>query len=225
MRVWETVAESAGKQGRLELRRRGADFLLLLEGRILMSSREDRSERALAAAVCERLTGRPAPRVLLGGLGLGRTLRAALDALPPRAEVEVAELEPAVVEWCRGPLAELAGRALEDPRVTVFSGDVRERAAASPRDAIVLDLSEGPAPSGLRHDPLYGPAALAGWREALTAGGTLGVWGEAPSRAFERALGRAGFGFVRLRPGRGARRHVVYVAQPSTGRVSRRRVP
>ena len=224
MRAWETVAETAGLQGRLTLRRRGGDFLLLLDGRVLMSSREDRSERALATAVCERLTGRRAPRLLLGGLGLGRTLRAALDRLPPAAHVEVAELEPVIVEWCRGPLADVAGHALADPRVGIEIANVRARSAAGPFDAIVLDLSSGPAPAGLRNDPLYGPRALRDWRAGLAVGGTLGVWGENPSPAFEKGLRRTGFDVERLRPGRGARRHVVYLARP-TGEGRARRVP
>jgi spermidine synthase len=222
MRAWETVGEAAGRQGRLELRRRGGDFLLLLSGRVLMSSREDRSERALATAVCERLRGRHDPRLLLGGLGLGRTLRAALDVLPEGAAVEVAEIEPTIVEWCRGPLAELSGHALEDPRVRVCIENVRVRSAAGPWDAIVLDLSEGPAPSGLGHDALYGPHALRDWRAGLTVGGTLGVWGENPSPAFERLLRRGGFESERLRPGRGARRHVIYLARPGSEKRERR---
>lgn len=224
MQAWETVGDVDGRQGRLELRRRGGDFLLLLDGRVLMSSREDRSERALATAVCEGLQSRREPRLLLGGLGLGRTLRAALDVLPAGAVVEVAELEPMIVEWCRGPLAEVAGHVLADPRVHVCVENVRVRSAAGPWDAIVLDLSEGPAPSGLRHDALYGPHAVRDWRAGLAVGGTLGVWGENPSPAFEKVLRRAGFDAERLRPGRGARRHVVYVARVG-GDKPRRRIP
>ena len=224
MQVWETVGESQGRQGKLELRRRGGDYLLLLGGRILMSSREDRSERALAEALCDPLRERRAPRVLFGGLGLGRTLRAALDVLPEKAIVEVAELEPAIVDWCRGPLAEVCGHALADRRVGVQIENVRVRSAAGPWDAIVLDLSEGPKATGLKHDALYGPRAVRDWREGLTASGALGVWGENPSPAFERILRRAGFGVEKLRPGRGARRHVVYVARPSCD-ARRRRLP
>jgi len=217
VQLWETVGEAEGRQGRLELRRRGGDFLLLLSGRVLMSSREDRSERALATAICGPLRERRAPRLLFGGLGLGRTLRAALDVLPERAVVEVAEIEPAIVEWCGGALAEVAGHALADRRVSVQVENVRVRSAAGPFDAIVLDLSEGPAPIGLKHDPLYGPGAVHDWRAGLRPGGALGVWGENPSPAFEKILNRAGFSFERLRPGRGARRHVVYVARAGSG--------
>lgn len=196
----------------LELRRRGAgDFLITLDGRIVMTSAAQRSELALGVLAAEACAGRRAPRVLLGGLGMGFTLRAVLDALPPRARVLVAELHPAVVEWCRGPLAPLTGGAVLDARVEVECADVASllaRAPAGRLDAIALDLFSGPrAPQ--RDDPHYGQAALARMRSALRPGGVLAVWSEQPDPAFARSLDRAGFAVSRRRPGRGGLRHAV----------------
>ena len=134
-RRWETLDRFASAEGEIELRRRGAsEFLITVAGRVLMNSAASRSETALARIACAALGARPAPRVLVGGLGMGCTLRAALDALPAAASVVVAELNETMLRWCRGPLAELTGRAAEDPRVDVRIGDVADaiRAAASP---------------------------------------------------------------------------------------------
>ena len=220
-RALELVAATA--DGRLELRRRGGDFLLLEGGRVLMNGAADRSERLLAEAACERIGARRAPHVLIAGLGMGITLRAALERLPARAAVHVSELVPEIVHWCRGPLRALSGAALDDARVHVAVEDVREPIARAARGeaarwhAILLDLSAGPAPRGLRHDPLYGPAALGAAASALAPGGVLGVWGEQPSPAFERGLARAGLAHACLRP-RAPRRHVVYLAWEGTRR-------
>jgi spermidine synthase len=219
VRPWTVLARAESAEGPLELRRRGADdFLITLAGRVLMNSRAHRSEAALAAAVCAPLADRRAPRVLVAGLGMGLTLRAALDALPPRARVRVAELSPAVVAWCRGPLAELCGHALADPRVAVHSGDVAEVIAAAaqtgPRlDAIALDLSAGPQGAGDRDHPVYGRAALATAYRALAPGGRLGVWSERPDAAFAKRLRAAGFAVSSERPGRGGLRHAVVLAE------------
>ena len=199
------------------MRRRGErDFLILVDGRVLMTSAAHRSESALAEWVCEGL-GAGRPRVLIGGLGMGFTLRAALDALPRGAGLRVAELEPAVVEWCRGPLAPLTGNALDDPRVEICVGDVMDevRAAARGReprlDAIALDLFEGPrGGSEEESHPLYGAAALDAAREALAPGGALGLWSEAPARGFLDRLERAGLRAESRRAGRGGRRHTLY---------------
>jgi spermidine synthase len=157
--------------------------------------------------------------VLIGGLGMACTLRAALDALPAGAAVVVAELHETIVRWCRGPLAGLSGGAVDDPRVEVRVGDVAEaiRAAAAPSgprfDAVMLDLYEGPYPAAQpTAHPHYGPAALARTRAALAPGGVFAVWSEEPDARFERALAAAGFAVRRERPGRGGRRHAVYVA-------------
>jgi spermidine synthase len=162
--------------------------------------------------------------VLVGGLGMGFTLRAALDALPRRARIVVAEIEPAIVRWCRGPLAELTGHAVDDPRVAIKmadvaaliadAGDARSEARFDARfDAIILDLFEGPRQSTqAREDPFYGPAALARTRAALTSGGVFAVWSEDADPAFAKRLRQTGFAVETLRPGKGGPRHVVYLA-------------
>jgi len=219
-RAWQTLDALHTEAGQLELRRRGADeFLILLEGRVLMNSAASRSEVALARIACAEIAGRAAPRVLIGGLGMGCTLRAALDALPAAACVVVAELHAAVLRWCQGPLAGLTQHAVDDPRVELRTGDVASaiREAAAPGairlDAVLLDLYEGPHPASQPRDhPHYGAAALARTRAALRPDGILAIWSEDPDPAFERDLGRAGFAVRRERPGRGGRRHVVYVA-------------
>jgi spermidine synthase len=234
------VASAESSEGRLELRRRGAaEMVITVGGRVLMSSAAHRSESALAELACRRIAARPRPRVLLGGLGMGYTLRAALDGLPPGARVTVVEIEPAIVEWCRGLLADLTDRALADPRVAVEIGDVaaaigRSGAPAGKPapiaggpdgaggsragahfDAILLDLFEGPrtrTPGQGAGDPLYGRAALARARAALAAGGVLAVWSEEPDAGFEARLAAAGFAWERHRPGRGGPRHAIYLA-------------
>jgi spermidine synthase len=229
-RSWQTVDAVDTAEGRLELRRRGErEFVITAGGRVLMNSGAHRTEAAAAEIVCRGLAA-PRPRVLIGGLGMGFTLRAALDALPRAARVVVAEIEPAILRWCRGPLAGLTGRAVDDPRVTVRLADVAAVIAGAAShagdaggagdgggarfDAIVLDLYEGPrgAP-GADADPLYGADALARARAALVPGGALAVWSEDPDAAFEQRFAAAGFRVERRRPGRGGPRHTVYVGR------------
>jgi spermidine synthase len=209
------LARAATAAGALELRRRGeADFLIAVDGRVLMTSRTARSEAALGELAVSGLADRAAPRVLIGGLGMAITLRAALDRLPPGARVLVVELVPEVVEWCRGPLRALTDGAVLDPRVSVEIGDVA--AALRPGagfDAIALDLFEGPDPAG----PHFGAAALARAHAALAPEGVLAVWSERPDPAFERRLAAAGFAVSRARPGRGGLRHAVYRAVRGPG--------
>jgi spermidine synthase len=230
-----TLDRVASAGGELELRARGdREFLITAAGRVLMTSAAHESESALAQWLCEDLAGER-PRVLIGGLGMGYTLRAALDALPRRARVRVAELEPAVVAWCRGPLAPLTGGALADPRVDVVVGDVMDslRAAASGAiarfDAIALDLFVGPRGTRAEEDhPLWGGAALALARDALSPGGALGVWCEESAPGFVKRLARAGLSAQMRRSGRGGRRHCVYLARRihqvrgRIGRIGRR---
>ena len=220
-RPWQTLDKNETSDGTLELRLRGdRDFLLLINGRVLMNSSASRSELALGHLPCRNLASRPRPRVLIGGLGMALTLRAALDALPTSAQVVVAELNPVIVSWCRGPLAALTGTAVGDERVTVVIGDVAAVIAAAARpgaekyDAIIIDLYHGPG-SGTdpQSDPFYGNRALRQTADALTAEGVFAVWGEQPDAAFEKRLGAAGFSFERQRPGRGGMRHVIYVAE------------
>ena len=236
-RPWVTVERVETPDGALELRRRGErDFLILLGGRILMSSAAHRSELALASQACARLAGRAVPSLLIGGLGMGFTLRAALDALPEDARVCVAELHPCVVGWCRGVLAPLTGGAALDPRVSIELGDVgvqiRRAARSGERfDAILLDLYTGPgggkAAKRPRSEPkaseggpprrmdCFQPGMLAAARAALAPGGVYAVWSEQPDPAFEKRLRAAGFDAVLSRPGRGGLRHAVYTATPS----------
>jgi spermidine synthase len=213
---WKTLATVATADGALELRRRGdGAFLIVIAGRVLMTSNDRRSEQALATLACRSLAA-PRPRVLIGGLGMGYTVRAALDALPAAAEVVVAELTPEIEAWCRGPLAPLTGAALDDPRVRVVIGDVAREIAGAPAGryhAILLDLYEGPhAATQRKGDPFYGRAALAASRAALAAGGALAVWSEEPDDAFAHRLATAGFEVEAHRLGK-PRRHVVYLGR------------
>lgn len=219
-RPWETLDTVETEEGRLELRRRGErDFVITVAGRVLMNSAWHRSEIAVAQLACRQIADRPRPRVLIGGLGMGFTLRAALDELPRAARVTIGEIEPAVVRWCRGPLAGLTGRAVDDPRVEIALGDVARliteagRPGAELFDAIVLDLYEGPrTATQAREDPFWGPAALRRTREALAPGGVFSVWSEDPDAAFEKRLASAGFKVERRRPESGGPRHAVYLA-------------
>jgi spermidine synthase len=218
MKPWQTLERVDTPEGRLELRRRGErDFLITVGGRVLMTSSAHRSEDDLARLACAAMVKRPRPRVLLGGLGMGYTLRAALDALPAAAEVTVVDLNPVVVDWCRGPLAALTDTAIADRRVRVEIGDVAGVIATARRgelDAILLDLYEGPRPTrpGAPPDPLYGGPAVASAWSALRAGGVLAVWAEEPDPSYQSRLRAAGFHEeLHHGGGRGGRTHVVYV--------------
>lgn len=220
-RPWETLDAIDTDEGRLELRKRGeGDFVITVAGRVLMSSMAHLTEVAVAEMACREVAGRERPRVLIGGLGMGFTLRAALDVLPKSARVVVAEINDAVVRWCRGPLAGLTGRAVFDPRSSIAMEDVAEVIAGAgrnqPFDAIILDLYEGPRQASLAEgDPFYGREALRRTREALTPGGVFAVWSEDPDAAFEKRLRIAGFDVERRKPGKGGPRHTVYLARPA----------
>ena len=215
---WITLEEVETADGPIALKQRGHDFLITLSGRALMSTMSTRSEEALSKLGCAALATQRAPRVLIGGLGLGFTLRAALDCLPFDAEVTVAELSEIVATWCRGPAALPSCRALEDPRVTVIIEDVARVISGTERwDAILLDLYEGPntATQG-PNDRFYGAAALKRTSAALRPKGTFAVWSEEPDSKFMRRLKQAGFLNVeQKRHGRGARGHVTYLARRS----------
>ena len=218
-RPWTTLDSVETPDGRLELRRRGADdYLITLAGRVLMNSQASRSETALGELAALSAAASDHPRVLIGGLGMGCTLRAALDALPAAAEVLVCELNEVVVRWCDAELAPLTDHAAADPRVRIEVGDVADRIAGSRPgefDAIALDLYEGPhAGHGAARDPLFGVAALANARRALRSRGVFAIWSEHRDAAFERRLHAAGFSFEVQRPGRGGLRHAVYLARP-----------
>lgn len=235
---WQILDRVPTPQGILELRQRGErDFLITVGGLVLMNSAAHRSELALGAFACAGLRRRAGARVLVGGLGMGFTLRAVLDSLPGTGRVVVAELNPVVAAWCRGPLAALTGGAAADPRVSVEIADVAaviRRAAEGPEDgrfhAVVLDLYEGPdAASGRGDHPLYGPSAVAAVRAALIPGGTFAVWGENHDAGFAKRLRAGGFTVACERPGHGGLRHVVYVATrreaPAGAGKSRRAAP
>ena len=224
---WVTLERVDTDEGSLELRQRGAkDFLITFDGLVLMNSLANRSEVVLGQLGCRHLTNHPAPRVLVGGLGMGYTLRAILDCLPATAQVVVAEINPAVVEWCRGPLALLTDSAIDDPRVTVEICDVAElvfrcaqKNGKSSFDAVVFDLYKGPHHrSDKINDPLYGSKAIRNVHVCLKPDSLFTVWGENYDAGFDRRLQAAGFTTRSERPGRGGYRHVVFVAQKAAGK-------
>lgn len=220
---WKTIESVATNEGILELRQRGErDFLIMIGTQVLMNSLSNRSELELGRLACQHLKNHPCPRVLVGGLGMGFTLRAVLDCLPASASVVVAELNPIVHDWCRGHLAELTDNAVSDPRVSVQIIDVAHLIRSSSDeeqrfDAIVLDLYRGPhAKTDPLNDPLYGSRAIASARAALNSGGMLAVWGEAYDEGFHKRLQKAGFVVTTRRPGRGGLRHAVFLAELRT---------
>ncbi|MDO9081560.1 MAG: spermidine synthase [Desulfuromonadales bacterium] len=220
---WKIIySVSTEDEGTLQLRQRGAkDFLITIGTQVLMNSAAHRSEVALGQLACAPLRHHPRSRVLVGGLGMGYTLRSVLDHLPATAQVVVAELNPIVVQWCQGPLAVLTNSVVTDPRVTVEIGDVAaliKRSAVGVGeagfDAIVLDLYRGPHfYADAENDPLYGNKAILAARQALNAGGILAVWGENYDERFEQRLHKAGFTVTVQRPGKGGLRHAVFVAR------------
>lgn len=207
-----------GDAGELRLKQRGSEYSIMLGSTELMNSRLSGSEEALAALSCERIAGRKNPGMLVGGLGMGFTLRAALALLPQDARVVVAELVPGVVEWARGPLADLHGGALDDPRVDIHLGDVGAliRSKKAAYDAILLDVDNGP--DGLTrssNDNLYSHDGLRTAKTALRPNGVLAVWSSAPDRAFTRRLREVGFATdeVSVRAnGKNGARHVLWMA-------------
>ena len=205
--------------GELRLVRRGDDYWIMIGANALMSTRLRGSEEALATLACERIAGRPKPALLIGGLGMGFTLRAALEVLPTASEVVVSELVPAIVAWARGPMAHVHGGSLEDLRVSVLESDVGEliAAARSTYDAILLDVDNGPdALSRDSNESLYDLDGLRRARSALKPGGLLAIWSAAPDPAFAKRLGRAGFAVeevtVRAHAGRKGAKHMIWLA-------------
>jgi spermidine synthase len=212
------TATVPGEGGELRLMQRDTEFSIRLGRSELMNSRMHGSEEALATLACARLAA-PRPRLLIGGLGMGFTLRAALDALGPEARVIITELVPAVVAWNRGPLAALTGHSLADARVSIREADVGGVIRAEPLayDAILLDVDNGPeALSRDGNNQLYDRAGLAAAHAALRPGGVLAVWSAGPDAHFRRRLRDTGFAVeeigVRARGNRGAR-HVVWIAR------------
>lgn len=203
--------------GELKLMQRGQDFSIMSGSIELMNSRLWGSEVALANLACAKIAERAAPRVLIGGLGMGFTLRAALAALPKDATVVVAELVPEVIEWARGPLAGLFGDCLDDRRVKLVRGDVADLIrGAEPYDAVMMDVDNGPDGLGRdANDGLYTAGGLSMMRRAVKHGGVLAVWSAGPDPAFQGRMRRSGFAVeevkVRASPsGKGAR-HIIWV--------------
>ena len=222
---WKIISSITTDEGLLELRQRGErDFLITIGTQVLMNSLSNRSEVMLGKLGCSHLKEHCAPRVLIGGLGMGCTLGAALDYLPGTAQVVVSELNPIVFEWCQGPLAILTGSAATDPRVHVKIGDVADlirHIACSGDDerfdAIIIDLYRGPhAHTDPENDPFYGMRAIQYYRAALKSGGVLAVWGESSDEGFKLRLQSAGFSVSTERPGRGGLRHVVFLARKTS---------
>lgn len=208
-----------GTEGELRLKQRGSEFSIMLGTNELMNSRLSGSEEALATLSCARIAGRKSVHMLIGGLGMGFTLRAALGALPTDAKVTVAELVPAVVDWARGPMAEVHKGTLEDRRVDIHVGDVVPLIGASNAayDAILLDVDNGP--DGLtreENDSLYTVTGLRAAKAALRPKGILAVWSSGPDRGFTRRLREAGFSAeeiaVRANGKRGGARHMLWFA-------------
>ena len=201
----------------LRLFRRGADYMIVLDRNELMNSRMSGSEEALATMSVERIVERKKPQVLIGGYGMGFTLRAALAVLPADAQVVVVELVPKIIDWARDHMAELAAGCLDDPRVDVVIGDVGAEIARTRAgfDAILLDVDNGPdGLTRLGNDKLYSMRGLEAARAALAPGGVLAVWSAASDKAFARRMGDAGFAVdevtVRARSnGKGAK-HVIW---------------
>ena len=213
------VARVPGGEGELRLMQRGAEFSIMAGANELMNSRLSGSEKALATLAAERLGGRPAPRVLIGGLGMGFTLRAALTVLGPEARITVAELVPAVVAWAREPMADLFGDSLVDPRASIVTADVIEVIQSHPSafDAILLDVDNGP--EGLirkANDALYTVKGLTKIRRALRPGGVLAVWSSGPNPSFTKRLRDADFVVnevgVRATTKRSGAHHVIWFA-------------
>ena len=208
---WELLdsAPMPGSGEALRLYKRGAEFSIRVETRELMNSRVHGSEDALAELACARIVDQSSPRVLIGGLGMGYTLAAALRRLGAQSRVIVAELVPAVVAWNEGPLAHLAGYPLQDRRITVREVDVAGILEEEHRryDAIMLDVDNGPKDLTRRsNDWLYTHAGLDAALAALRPKGVLAIWSVGPERSFTQRLRRVGFAVDEIRvPARGAR--------------------
>ena len=212
-------ARVPGADVELRLMKRGDEFSMKLGPNELMNSRLSGSEEALATLACKRIEAIKAPHLLIGGLGMGFTLRAALAVLGPKARITVAELVPAVIDWARGPMADMFGDSLTDPRATVLSADVVAviGSQASAFDAILLDVDNGP--EGLirkANDALYDLKGLKAIRRALRPKGVLAVWSSGPNASFSKRLRDAGFDVnevaVRATTKRSGARHVIWFA-------------
>jgi spermidine synthase len=223
MKPWEVLGETRTPDGTaMALTRRDREYVILANGKSLMSSLMHGSEEALATLACPHLRTVEEPSVLIGGLGMGFTLRATLNLLPGDAVITVAELVPAVVEWNRGPLGPLAGDPLKDKRVQVVVGDVTALIASSRQqfDAILLDVDNGPAPfTADANAGLYDDRGLAAARSALKENGVLAIWSAWDNRKFVQRLRYAKFDVtvehVRGRLKKGGPHHTIFLARAS----------
>lgn len=204
----------------LELYSRGDDFMIVLDRNELMSTRMNGSEIALAEMTLQRLPDNDAPHLLIGGYGMGFTLRAALAMMGPKGQATVAELVPEIIAWAKGPMAAVANGCLDDPRVDLQMGDVGQviRSNTTAYDGILLDVDNGP--DGLTrkgNDGLYSAAGLAAAMRALRPGGILAIWSAAPDKKFSQRLEEAGFAVdevaVRARSNGKGPRHIIWFAR------------
>jgi spermidine synthase len=219
---WEKIdtARVPGTDGELRLMRRGAEFSIVLGSNELMNSRLSGSEAALATLAAKRIEAARSPRVLIGGLGMGFTLRAALGVFGSQAQIVVAELVPAVVAWAHGPMSAIFGDSLKDPRVDIREVDVAQliEGHSLAFDAILLDVDNGPEGFTRKaNDALYDVSGLKKAHTALRRGGVLAVWSSGPNTKFSSRLRQAGFAVneVAIRAtgnGSGAR-HVIWIAR------------
>jgi spermidine synthase len=224
VKPFEPLGQAQSPDGSIiKLVRRDDEYIMLADGEILMSSRMHGSEESLATLACQRARALKQPCVLIGGLGMGFTLRATLDLLPPDATVVVVELISAVVEWNRGALAALAGDPLNDRRVQVETGDVAVtlRSRADRFDSILLDVDNGPAAlTSSMNAGLYSERGIAVARAALKMDGVLAVWSAQEDRKFEQRLRRGKFDVqvqhVRGRLKKGGPRHVVFLCHKTS---------
>jgi spermidine synthase len=213
------TTEVPGADIALRLMRRGSEFSMKLGANELMNSRLSGSEQALATLACRKIATVKRPQLLIGGLGMGFTLRAALAMLGDEARITVAELVPAVIAWARGPMAELFAGSLDDPRARIITADVGEviQASRAAFDAILLDVDNGP--EGLirrANDALYDASGLQAARRALQPKGVLAVWSSGPDPGFSQRLRDAGFTVsevaVRATIRRSGARHLIWFA-------------
>lgn len=209
----------------LRLMRRGEEFSMMLGQNELMNSRLSGSEEALATLTCKKIEAVKRPHLLVGGLGMGFTLRAALAVLGRDARITVAELVPAVIAWARGPMAELFGDSLTDPRASIREADVVDVIKTSPSafDAILLDVDNGPeALIRKANDALYDRNGLHAIRGALRPGGILAVWSSGPNIAFTKRLRAADFDVnevgVRATTKRSGAHHLIWFATKAGAR-------
>lgn len=217
-RILLDTAEIPGSDETLRLIQRGTEFSIMLGANELMNSRLSGSEEALATLAIAKISARTAPRVLIGGLGMGFTLRAALAVLPQDAQVTVAELVPAVVAWAKGPMAALHGNSLIDPRTQIVVDDVAVciDTDKSNYDAILLDVDNGPdGLTAIANDGLYSAYGLAVAKAAIRPGGVLAIWSAGPDRKFAPRLQNAGFRVeevpVRANKAKSGVRHIIWL--------------